>query len=188
MSRRPSALPRCPSPPAVRACAAAMTGLAAALLLSLAACKDGDSAPPLPTVAAPDPSAPAVAATTPPALPSLAAASETPAAPASGSAGGDLAAVDAQLDAVIGSASACSADTDCRSVAVGAKACGGPTGYRAYSNRSVSADSVEALAQRQRELAARQARESHRVSPCFVQADPGARCQQNKCVTGRAGP
>jgi len=41
---------------------------------------------------------------------------------------------------------------------------------------------------RQRELAAQQARASHRVSPCFMQADPGARCQQNKCVTGRAGP
>jgi len=112
----------------------------------------------------------------------------TPAAPASAAAGGDLAAVESQLDATLGRASACTADAECRSVAVGAKACGGPTGYRAYSSRTASPDSVEALAQHERELAAAQAKASHQVSPCFMLADPGARCQQNKCVTGRAGP
>jgi hypothetical protein len=72
-------------------------------------------------------------------------------------------------------------------VAVGAKACGGPTGYRAYSDKTVSVTSVDALAQQQRDLAAAAARASHQVSTCFMLADPGARCQQGKCVTGRPG-
>ena len=71
-------------------------------------------------------------------------------------------------------------------MAVGAKACGGPTGYRAYSSKTVSTASVEALAEHQRELANAAVRASHQVSPCYMLADPGARCQANKCVTGRA--
>ena len=104
---------------------------------------------------------------------------------ASAPAGGDLASVRAQLDSTLGNAASCSADTECRSVAVGAKACGGPTGYRAYSGKTASTASVEALAQHERDLSAQAARESHEVSPCFMLADPGARCEQNKCVTGR---
>jgi len=158
--------------------------MAAAALLSLAACK-GDDTPLTPAGAALVASAPAVAATKVPAPPAI---QPVAAAPASTAAGGDLASVEAQLDGVLTQASACTADTECRSVAVGAKACGGPTGYRAYSGKSASPDSVEALAQHERELAAAQAKASHQVSPCFMLADPGARCQQHKCVTGRAGP
>ena len=180
MTRLP-ALPHRPRATHARARAGA-AGLAVALLLSLAACKGDDSGPLTPAGAALVASAPAVAATKvppPPAIPS--ASTDTPAA-------GDLASVESQLDATLGKASACSADAECRTVAVGAKACGGPTGYRAYSGKTVSPDSVEALAQHERELAAAQARASHQVSPCFMLADPGARCVQNKCVTGRAGP
>jgi hypothetical protein len=46
---------------------------------------------------------------------------------------------------------------------------------------------VQALAQHERDLAAAAARESHQVSTCFMLADPGARCQEDKCVTGRPG-
>jgi|GEM_PF-331074 len=164
---------------------AGASALAVVLLLSLAACKGEDSGPLTPAGAALVASAPSVAATNvppPPVIQSVSA--TTPAVPS----GGDLAAVESQLDATLGKASACTADAECRSVAVGAKACGGPTGYRAYSGKTVSPDSVEALAQHERELAAAQAKASHQVSPCFMLADPGARCQQNKCVTGRAGP
>ena len=172
MSRRP------------RVAVASAAGLAVAMLLSLAACK-GDDGPITPAGAALVASAPAVAATKVPPPPAIQAVSvDTPAAPASG----DLASVESQLNATLTKASACTADTECRSVAVGAKACGGPTSYRAYSGKTASPDSVEALAQHERELAAAQAKASHQVSPCFMLADPGARCEQNKCVTGRAGP
>ncbi|MFL6677888.1 MAG: hypothetical protein ACJ8IK_06065 [Burkholderiaceae bacterium] len=183
MTRLP-ALPRCPRATHARVRAGA-AGLAVVLLLSLAACKGDDSGPLTPAGAALVASAPAVAAARvpqPPVIQSLS--TDTPAAPAAG----DLASVESQLDTTLTKASACSADTECRTVAVGAKACGGPTGYRAYSGKTVSPDSVEALAQHERELAAAQARASHQVSPCFMLADPGARCVQNKCVTGRAAP
>lgn len=168
--------------PTLRAAGAA--GLAAALLLSLAACK-GDDDPLTPAAAALVASAPAVAATrvpAPPLLQPVRTTSEAPSAPK-----GDLAAANAQLETTLNNASACTSDTECHSVAVGAKACGGPTGFRAYSSKTVSSASVEALAQRQRELAAEAARASHKVSPCFMLADPGAHCEQHKCVTGPAG-
>jgi hypothetical protein len=176
---RLTALLRSPRP-----LAAAMAAVAA---LSLAACK-GDDAPMTPAGAALVASAPALAATNVPPPPVIQSVAATPAAPASTGGGGELASVEAQLEGTLAKASACTADAECRSVAVGAKACGGPTGYRAYSGKTASPDSVEALARHERELAAAQAKASHQVSPCFMLADPGARCQQNKCVTGRAGP
>ena len=164
--------------------AAGAAGLAAALLLSLAACKDVDTGPMTSAGAALVASAPEVAATRVPAPPKIQQVSTPFAAPAAAS-GSNLAAVDAQLETTLANASACTSDTECHSVAVGSKACGGPTGYRAYSSKTVSTASVEALAQHEREVAAQAARDSHQISPCFMLADPGARCQQNKCVTGR---
>ena len=157
-------------------CIAGAAGLA--LSLSLSACKDVDAAPMTPAGAALAASAPAVSTAHVPAPPVI----------ASAAAPGDLASVDAQLEKTLAGASACTVDTECHSVAVGAKACGGPTGYRAYSSKTVSAASVDALAQRERDLAAQAARASHQVSTCYMLADPGAHCQQNKCVTGPAGP
>jgi hypothetical protein len=168
--------------PTLRAAGAA--GLAAALVLSLAACKGGDDGPLTPAAAALAASAPAVAAAHVPAPPVIQQASTAASAPSAPT--DDLAAANARLEATLNNASACTADTECHSVAVGAKACGGPTGYRAYSSKTVSTASVEAQAQHQRDLAAEAARASHQVSPCFMLADPGAHCEQHKCVTGPA--
>ena len=183
MTRRLPTLPRRARPFAAQARGAVAVTVAIAALLSLAACKDDDAGPLTPAGAALVASAPAVAATKVPPPPVLQAASEVPTESAS-----ELAYANAQLDAALAQASSCNADAECRTVAVGARSCGGPTGYRAYSGNAASPDSVEALAKRQRESAAQQARASHRVSPCYMLADPGARCMQNKCVTGRAGP
>ena len=161
--------------------AAGAAGLLAALALSLSACKGGDDSPLTPAGAALVASAPAVAANRVPPPPTIQQVSTPALAPT-----GDLAAANAQLESTLNNASACTADTECHSVAIGAKACGGPTSYRAYSSKTVSTASVEAQAQHQRELAAEAARASHEVSPCFMLADPGAHCQQNKCVTGPA--
>ena len=78
----------------------------------------------------------------------------------------------------------CSAPEECRTVPVGGKACGGPTGYRAYSAKRADPAAVEALAREEHELAMAEARASGRVSNCMIQADPGARCVQGRCVTG----
>jgi len=150
-------------------------GVAAALTLSLAACKGDDATPMTPAGAALVASAPAVSA------------AHVPPPPAIAPVAGDLKSVDAKLESTLAGASACSADTECHSVAIGAKACGGPTSYRAYSSKTVSTATVDALAQQERDLAAQAARDSHQVSTCLMLADPGAHCQQNKCVTGPAG-
>jgi hypothetical protein len=175
-----------PAPPARRRRtrttlrAAAAAGLAAALLLWLGACKSEASGPLTPAGAALVASAPAVAAARVPPPPALPSTGTLPA--------GELASVDARLESTLAGASACTVDTECHAVAIGAMACGGPTGYRAYSDKTVSTASVDALAQQQRALAAAAARASHQVSPCFMLADPGARCQQHRCVTGRSAP
>ena len=160
--------------------AAGAAGLACAWVLSLAACKDGEASAMSPAGAALVASAPAVAAAHVPPPPAIQPVATT------GNTSSDLASVHAQLETTLSRASACTVDTECHSVAVGAKACGGPTGYRAYSSKTVSTASVDALAQHERDLAAQAARESHQVSTCYMLADPGAHCQQNKCVTGPA--
>jgi ABC-type phosphate transport system substrate-binding protein len=170
---------------------AGVVGLIAALTVSLAACKDGDStdvatsATPAATALLASAAAMSTADVPPP--PVIQSVGSTTAAPVAGAASADLASVHAQLETTLANAAACSADTDCHSVAVGAKACGGPTGYRAFSGKNVDPASVQALAEHEHDLAAAAARESHQVSPCFMLADPGARCQKNQCVTGRPG-
>ncbi|HEX7689715.1 MAG TPA: hypothetical protein VF453_18565, partial [Burkholderiaceae bacterium] len=92
--------------------------------------------------------------------------------------------VRANLDAALAKGASCSADSECRTVAVGGKACGGPTGYRAYSAQGADPKTIESLAADERQLSLQQARAEGRVSPCFMLADPGAHCEAHKCVTG----
>ena len=166
---------------------AGKAGCAIALAALLAACKEGDAmdgAPLTPAGEALRASAPEVAAAHVPPPPLIPSDGTSSAVPAAGPASAALAPVHAQLETTLAAASSCKVDTECHSVAVGAKSCGGPTGYRAYSSSTVTTASVTALAQRERDLAAAAARESHQVSACFMLADPGAHCQQGQCVTG----
>jgi len=186
----------------------------AALAASAAACRDPSSAGPTPGQVDPessaltrtgmtgesDPRATRVApsedsktsAQTPASPAANAATPEPPAAmPSSGTAsaasGNSLAAVDARLDRMLSAAANCTSDAECRTVAVGGKACGGPTGYRAYSSKGADPQAVEDLARQERELALAAARASGRVSNCLMVGDPGAHCVQNKCTSGPAG-
>ena len=93
-----------------------------------------------------------------------------------------------RLQAEIGDA-ACRADSDCHSLAVGSRACGGPAAWMAWSGAISRAARLNALADAERrEQAAEQARrpapDGGRISICAVLADPGARCdrQLGRCV------
>jgi hypothetical protein len=130
------------------------------------------------------PPALAEAHTPAPADPSSGPAAEAAAAPAAA----QLADVETRLDRMITDAARCTGDGECRSVAVGGKACGGPTGYRAYSANGADPKAVETLASQERELALAAARATGRVSNCLMLADPGARCEQGRCVTGGPSP
>ncbi|WIV97662.1 MULTISPECIES: hypothetical protein [Roseateles] len=86
------------------------------------------------------------------------------------------------LEAEIGEAR-CSSDAQCHSLAVGAKACGGPEGYLAWSSQhSGDGKKLQALADQQ--AAARRAEQSQSgmMSNCALEADPGARCQAGRCT------
>jgi hypothetical protein len=82
---------------------------------------------------------------------------------------------------LIGDAS-CSSDSQCRTVAWGAKACGGPQAWVAYSTTQTDGAALEQLSQQE---AARQRLEQQRrgiVSNCQYVPDPGAQCVASRCV------
>ncbi len=92
-----------------------------------------------------------------------------------------------QLRAEIGTA-ACETAQQCKTVAVGHKACGGPETYLAWSSKSSDAGKVRKLAdaygaQRKNENIA-----SGMISTCSAVMDPGATCTAGRCVTGGGNP
>jgi len=92
-----------------------------------------------------------------------------------------------ELRALIGPA-ACSADSQCRSIAVGAKACGGPAGYAAWSTQGSDAQKLTELARRQAEAQRREIEASGMASNCAMVTDPGAACVAGRCeLAGRQG-
>lgn len=82
----------------------------------------------------------------------------------------------------------CTEHGQCRTVAVGAKACGGPQEYRPYS--MLRTNEKELLAVAERYKAARQAQNTANgmVSTCMFQPDPGAVCVSGSCQLGASSP
>jgi hypothetical protein len=92
------------------------------------------------------------------------------------------AALRSRIQALVGTA-ACSTDADCRTSALGAKACGGPEAYIAWSARSTDEAALSrAVADYNAAQQATNLREG-RVSNCELVTDPGAVC----VATGTAG-
>ena len=114
----------------------------------------------------------------------LACAACSPAAIATPAKGSGATAED-QLRQAVGDA-ACSGDAQCRTLAWGAKACGGPERWVAWSTQRSDGAALEALAQRH---AAERRSEQERkgmVSTCNVVPDPGARCVAQRCQLNNA--
>jgi hypothetical protein len=85
------------------------------------------------------------------------------------------AALRSRIQALVGTA-ACSTDADCRTSAIGAKACGGPEAYIAWSARVTDEAALgRALADYGAAQQAAITREG-RVSNCEFVTDPGASC------------
>ncbi len=81
----------------------------------------------------------------------------------------------------------CASSAQCRTLALGAKACGGPQTWLAWSTSVSREDTLRALSD---ELAAVQRlhhAQSGMVSNCRYMADPGAVCQANQCVLQTSG-
>ncbi|UUZ56385.1 hypothetical protein LP419_14955 [Massilia sp. H-1] len=88
-----------------------------------------------------------------------------------------------QLKAEIGIA-ACDTSAQCKTIAVGHKACGGPEGYLAYSTKTGDAAKVAKLAADYNTERKNQTAKSGMMSTCSVVLDPGATCSAGRCVTG----
>jgi hypothetical protein len=83
----------------------------------------------------------------------------------------------------LGAASQCRQTTDCRTVPVGVRACGGPAAYLAVAK----ADEEAALELARRHAAQRREEMARRPEPpstCEVIRDPGAQCVAGRCVAG----
>ncbi|MES2584593.1 MAG: hypothetical protein V4627_17845 [Pseudomonadota bacterium] len=87
-----------------------------------------------------------------------------------------------QLNTAIGQAP-CTADTQCRTIGVGAKACGGPVAWRPWSTQgSTKAEALQGLADQLATLQRQRQAQSGMVSTCSYLPDPGAVCQAQRCV------
>ena len=86
-----------------------------------------------------------------------------------------------RVESAIGAA-ACDNPGQCRTLAFGGKACGGPERYLAYSTKQTEVAQLQALAA---EVAAQRRADdaqAGRMSTCSVTPDPGATCQAGRCV------
>ncbi|HLL20040.1 MAG TPA: hypothetical protein VK439_14765 [Rubrivivax sp.] len=92
----------------------------------------------------------------------------------------------AHVSQLIGKA-ACTADTDCATIGVGAMACGGPQAYVAWSRKETDGQALAAAVARQREERVRQIARTGEQSVCVVVPDPGARCSEARRCELRQG-
>ncbi len=86
-----------------------------------------------------------------------------------------------QINAEIGAAS-CDATAQCKTLAVGAKACGGPEGYLAYSTKISNGARLAELAARDAQARKKADARAGMVSTCSIVSDPGAICEAGRCV------
>ena len=100
--------------------------------------------------------------------------------PAPLSKGEDAASLLVRIRNAIGPAS-CNDSTQCKTLAVGARACGGPEGYLPYSTAVKTSEALEDLAARHAESRRAAHAASGMMSTCVVLPDPGAVCMQGAC-------
>ncbi|MBI3230696.1 MAG: hypothetical protein HYZ45_11120 [Burkholderiales bacterium] len=81
----------------------------------------------------------------------------------------------------IGKAS-CDSNDQCKAVPMGAKACGGPEFFLAYSTKGEHAAKIPDLATNHRIAREKEIAANGEMSDCKMLTDPGAQCVANKCV------
>ena len=87
-----------------------------------------------------------------------------------------------QINTAIGQAP-CTADAQCRTIGVGAKACGGPMAWRPWSTQGgAKGEALQSLTDQLATLQRQRQAQSGMVSTCSYLSDPGAVCQAQRCV------
>jgi hypothetical protein len=92
-----------------------------------------------------------------------------------------------QIKAMIGAAS-CTSTAQCRTLPLGARACGGPEGYLAYSTANNDEAAIKALGERYKQERKASNEASGMVSDCRFMMDPGAVCRAGACQLVPGGP
>ena len=87
-----------------------------------------------------------------------------------------------QINTAIGQAP-CTADAQCRTIGVGANACGGPAAWRAWSTQNnPKSEALQSLVDQLAMLQRQRQAQSGMVSTCRYLPDPSAVCQAQRCV------
>jgi hypothetical protein len=86
----------------------------------------------------------------------------------------------ARIHALVGKPS-CTEDSQCRTMAMGEKGCGGPESYLAYSTAKSSQAELKALGDVYRAERRQANTRSGRASTCSFMMDPGAVCRAGAC-------
>lgn len=76
----------------------------------------------------------------------------------------------------------CQDVSDCRSLGIGARPCGGPSSYVAYSLPATNEAVLENLAKRYKTLVDASLRESGAMGTCDITPEPKLRCKAQKCL------
>jgi len=79
---------------------------------------------------------------------------------------------------------ACSEDSQCHTLALGARACGGPESYLPWSSARTSQAEIQALGERYKEERRAANAASGAMSTCQFMPDPGAVCRAGTCQLG----
>ncbi|MEN3278342.1 MAG: hypothetical protein V7631_4132 [Massilia sp.] len=101
---------------------------------------------------------------------------QAPDAPAAAAGAGTL----GQIRALIGNAE-CSGDNQCQVLPVGARPCGGPSSYLAWSSAKTDAAQLQALAERHKAEQQADNERSGRISTCIAIAPPAVACRAGTC-------
>jgi hypothetical protein len=85
-----------------------------------------------------------------------------------------------QIRSLIGAAE-CSSDSQCQVLPVGARACGGPASYLAWSSAKTDAAQLQALAERHKAEQQADNLATGRISTCIAIAPPAVACRAGTC-------
>ncbi len=97
----------------------------------------------------------------------------------------EMASTNSALKTAIALENQCATSTDCNILPVGARACGGPSSFVAYSVKSSNIENIHSLAQLTTQLEQQYNSENSVLSMCFIAMPPSAVCDETKkCVTG----
>ncbi|WP_426174042.1 hypothetical protein [Massilia sp. TWR1-2-2] len=94
---------------------------------------------------------------------------------------GAVAELRARIDAQLGDA-ACDGPQQCHSMPVGARPCGGPDGFIAWSSKRTDEKQLGALVARHAAARREENMRNDMNSTCQIETNPGATCQAGRCM------